>query len=140
MKIDLDVPVNIGDSIFFCDELRPEAKVVGITISYVDYSNEPNIIIEWAQYDTGPEDTELWDEGEVDLSQLGAEFWLTYEDMLRANKAELIVYQLVCDKHLRTEYGQEMDRCDIKERIGCDGCPYLGKCEYYKYEHNKGGL
>ena len=130
MKVNLDIPISVGDSIFFCDEQRSEARVVEIHITYVDYSSEPNIEIEWAQYDVGPDITELWDEGEVNLSQLGTEFWLTYEDMLKANKAKLIEYQLICDKHLRTEYGQEMNRCDIKERVGCEGCPYLGKCKY----------
>lgn len=130
MKVNLDIPVNIGDSIFFCDEQRSEAKVVEIHINYSDYSSEPDIEIEWAQYDVGPDITELWDEGEVNLNQLGTEFWLSYEDMLKANKAKLIEHQLVGDRHLRTEYGQEMNRCDIKERVGCEGCPYLGKCEY----------
>ena len=108
MKINLDLPISVGDSIFFCDEQRSEAKVTEIIISYVDYPDdpdEPEIIIEWEQCPEIPppkrdsiiidfeelssvsrDNTKRWKNGEVNLNQLGTEFWLTYEDMLRANK------------------------------------------------------
>ena len=130
MKINLDIPISVGDSIFFCDEQRSEAKVAEIHIIYVDYSSEPDIVIEWAQYDAGPDITELWDEGEVNLNQLGVEFWLTYEDMIKANKESWVTRQIAMDKYMMMSYDQEIDRCDTKERVGCEGCPYIGSCFY----------
>lgn len=130
MKIDLDIPVNMGDSIFFFDEARPEAEVVDITVSFESSREKPTVIIGWAQFDVGPDITELWDEGEVSLDDLGTTFWLTYEDMLRANRKKLTQYQLTTDQALRDTYGEEIKACDISKRIGCDGCEYGDICKY----------
>ena len=134
MKIDLDIPVNIGDSIFFFDEVRPEAEVADITVSFESGREKPIITIGWAQYDVGPDITELWDGGEVNLDDLGTVFWLTYEDMLRANRKKLTEYQLITDQALRDTYGEEIEECDISKRIGCDGCEYGNICKYQNKE------
>lgn len=134
MKIDLNIPVNIGDSIFFFDEARPEAEVTDITVSFEKGREKPTIIIGWAQYDIGPDITELWDEGDVDLDDLGITFWLTYEDMIRANRKKLTEYQLATDQAFRDTYGEEIKECDIAKRIGCDGCEYGNICQYQNKE------
>lgn len=134
MKIDLDIPVNIGDSIFLFDEARPEAEVADITVSFESGREKPIIIIGWAQYDVGPDITELWDEGEVDLDDLGTTFWLTYEDMVRSNRKKLTEYQLATDQAFRDTYGEEIKECDISRRIGCDGCEYGNLCPYQNKE------
>lgn len=134
MKIDLDIPVSMGDSIFFFDEARPEAEVTDITVSFESGREKPIITIGWAQCDVGPDITELWDEGEVDLDDLGTTFWLTYEDMVRANRKKLTEYQLTTDQALRDTYGEEIKECDISKRIGCDGCEYGNICQYQNKE------
>lgn len=134
MKIDLNIPVNIGDSIFLFDEARPEAEVTDITISFERSREKPIIIIGWAQCDVGPDITELWDDGEVCLDDLGTAFWLTYEDMVRANRKELTEYQLTTDQAFRDTYGEEIKECDISKRIGCGGCEYGNICPYQNKE------
>ena len=134
MKINLDIPVNIGDSIFLFDEARSEAEVVEIIVSYEKHREKPTVIIEWAQYDVGPDITELWDDGEVDLDDLGTVFWLTYEDMLRANRKKLTEYQLAADQAIKNAYGEEIKECDISKRIGCSDCEYSSICQYQNKE------
>lgn len=130
MKIDLDIPVSIGDSIFLLDEARPEADITDIMVIFERGKEKPTVLIGWAQYDVGPDVTELWDEGEVDLDDLETTFWLTYEDMLRANRKKLTGYQLTTDQAFRDTYGEEIKECDISKRIGCDGCEYGDVCKY----------
>ena len=125
MKINLDIPLDIGDTIFFFDDIRPGAQITDIYIEYVEYKEEPYILLGWAQSDFGPDGWELWDEGEVNLEDLGITFWLTYEDMINANKTKWVERQIQMDKHLIRDCGQEIDRCDTKEKVGCEGCPYL---------------
>lgn len=134
MKIDLDIPVNIGDSIFFFDEARPEAEVADITVSFEHGREEPIIIIGWAQYDVGPDGTELWDEDEVNLDDLGTTFWLTYEDMLRANRKKLTEYQLATDAAYKKAYGIEISECGVARIIGCTGCEHNTLCSYLNKE------
>ena len=135
MKINLDTKLNIGDSIFFFDWMRPGAQITNIYVEYEEYREEPRISFGWAQSELGPDGWELWDEGEVNLEDLGKTFWLTYEDMINANKAKWIEYQISEDGYLERDCNQEMDRCYTKEKVGCKGCPYFsdnGKqlCEY----------
>ena len=134
MKIDLDIPVNIGDSIFFFDVARPKAQITNIYIEYEEYREKPRISFGWAQSDYGPDGWELWDEGEIDLDDLGTTFWLTYGDMLRANRKKLTEYQLTTDQAFRDTYGEEIEECDISKRIGCDGCEYGNICQYQNKE------
>ena len=134
MKVNLDIPINIGDSIFFFDVMKPEAKVTNIYIEYEEYEDEPFISLEWAQVDSGPDGPELWDEGDVNLKDLGKTFWLTYEDMINANKEDWVRYQIIEDRQFRLDYNQEIDRCFTQEKVGCEGCPYIGKCDYTNAE------
>lgn len=131
MKINLDIPISVGDSIFMDNSFgRYEAEVRDISISYdSDHKDTPIVMIGWAQYDVGPDITELWDEDEINLNQLDISFWLTLEDMIKANKESWVTRQIMMDKHMMA-YGQEIDRCDTKERVGCEGCPYIGGCFY----------
>ena len=135
MKIDLDIPVSIGDSIFLFDETRPEAEVIDIKICFEKGKEEPTIIISWAQYDVGPDITELWDEGEVDLDDLGTTFWLTYEDMVRANRKKFTEYQFLTDTSYKNTYGVEISECGVARIIGCTGCEYSTNCQYLNKEY-----
>ena len=132
MKINLDIPIDIGDSIFMDNAFpRCEAEVTDISICYdSDNKDAPIVMIGWAQYDIGPDITELWDEGEIDLNQLGTSFWLTFEDMINANKESWVTRQIMMDRHMMECYDQEIGECDVKERVGCEGCPYIGSCFY----------
>ena len=131
MKINLDILISVGDSIFMNDSFgRYEAEVTDISISYdSNHKDTPIVMIGWAQYDVGPDITELWDEDEINLNQLGISFWLTLEDMIKANKESWVTRQIAMDKHM-IACDQEIDRCDTKERVGCEGCPYIGSCFY----------
>ena len=53
MKINLDIPMGIGDSIFMNDSFgRYEAEVTDISISYdSNHKDTPIVMIGWAQYD-----------------------------------------------------------------------------------------
>ena len=137
MKVNLDIPVDIGDSIFFFDVMRPGAQVTNIYIEYEEYRDEPLISLGWAQVDRGPDGPELWDEGDVDLKDLGKTFWLTYEDMINANKEDWIRYQIIEDRQLQLDCNQEIDRCFTQEKVGCEGCPYIGKCDYTNAEQKQ---
>ena len=140
MKIDLDIPVNIGDSIFLFDEVSPEADVTDITVVFERGKEKPTVIIGWAQYDVGPDVTELWDEGDVYLDglvyldDLGTTFWFTYEDMVKANRKKLTEYQLATDQAFKSTYGEEIKECSISKQIGCDGCEYGNICQYQNKE------
>lgn len=105
MKIDLDIPVNIGDSIFFFDSVlaRHEAKVEAIHIQYLRPYKEPNIEIDWVQYDESIDGDELWDSGTVEFDDLGNSFWLTYEDMVKANQDDFDDY----DREIREQRQEE---------------------------------
>lgn len=134
MKVNLDIPINIGDSIFFFDVMKPEAQVTNIYIEYEEYKDEPSISLGWVQVDRGPDGFELWDEGDVNLKDLEKTFWLTYEDMINANKEDWVRYQIIEDRQLQLDYNQETNRCFTQEKVGCEGCPYMGKCDYTNAE------
>lgn len=88
MKIDLDIPMKAGDSVFFCEGLPEiqEAKITSIRVDFIQNIAQPVITIYWAQYGLDAGIAQIWDDGEFDLNDLNNTFWLTHEDAVKANQ------------------------------------------------------
>ena len=64
------LPCKVGDWVYLVDNERHWAKVDAIRI-YNENNGTQKIIYEWVQYDVGVDVTELWDEGEFDIEDIG---------------------------------------------------------------------
>lgn len=72
-------PCKAGDTVYFANEFNHcAAEIDGIHI------DENGVHFGWVQYDVGPEITELWDEGEFDIDEIGKTVFLTFEEFEKA--------------------------------------------------------
>ena len=70
------VPVcNVGAKVYIPDQFgRIEAEIDRIEIT------EDGIRYEWAKYDRGVDETELWDDGSFESSDVGKTVFLSFEE------------------------------------------------------------
>lgn len=74
-------PCKVGDIVYFANEsYHDSAEIDGIHI------DENGISFTWAQYDFGVDITELWDDGEFNIDEIGKTVFLTREEAERALK------------------------------------------------------
>lgn len=72
-------PCKVGDTVYFTnDDPRCSAEIDGIHI------DEQGVHFGWVQYDVGVDITELWDEGEFDIDEIGKTVFLTFEEFEKA--------------------------------------------------------
>ncbi len=72
-------PVKVGDTVYFDNTgYHDSAEIDGIHI------DENGIAFSWVQYDVGVDITELWDEGEFDIEEIGKTVFLTLEEAEKA--------------------------------------------------------
>lgn len=72
-------PCKVGDTVYFPNEsYHMAAEIDGI------YIDEQGVHFSWVQYDVGVEITELWDEGEFDIEEIGKTVFLTFEEFEKA--------------------------------------------------------
>ena len=75
------LPVKPGDTVYFDNTGHHDsAEIDGIHI------DENDIAFSWVQYDVGVDITELWDEGEFDIEEIGKTVFLTPEEAEKALK------------------------------------------------------
>jgi len=78
-------PNIIGSTVYLLEHKREhkrcEAEICEVHIQ------ENSIWFEWAQYDRGYELTEVWDEGDFDLEDIGKTVFFDYEEMEKAEQA-----------------------------------------------------
>ena len=78
-------PDIIGRTVYLLEHKREnkrcEAEILEVHIQ------ENSIWFEWAQYDRGYELTEVWDEGDFDLEDIGKTVFFDYEEMEKAEQA-----------------------------------------------------
>ena len=68
----VELPCKVGDTVYFpIDNGRDCAEIDEIHIF------EKDIVFEWVQYDRGYELTELWDEGDFSIRDIGKTVFLT---------------------------------------------------------------
>lgn len=68
-------PCKVGDTVYFDNTwYHDSAEIDGIHI------DENGIAFSWVQYDVGVDITELWDEGEFDIEEIGKTVFLTKEE------------------------------------------------------------
>lgn len=73
------LPCNVGDTVYFTnDDPHCSAEIDGIHI------DEQGIHFGWVQYDVGVDITELWDEGEFDIDEIGKTVFLIFEEFEKA--------------------------------------------------------
>ncbi len=71
----VELPCKVGDTVYFpTNDRHSYAQITCIRLE----SDE--IYFEWAQYDFHPECTELWDQDEFKLSDIGKTVFLTREE------------------------------------------------------------
>lgn len=72
-------PCKPGDTVYFDNTgYHDSAEIDGIHI------DENGIAFSWVQYDVGVDITELWDEGEFDIEEIGKTVFLTPEEAEKA--------------------------------------------------------
>ena len=72
-------PCKPGDTVYFDNTgYHDSAEIDGIHI------DENGIAFSWVQYDVGVDITELWDEGEFDIEEIGKTVFLTREEAEKA--------------------------------------------------------
>ena len=73
------LPCKVGDVVYFANEsYHDAAEIDGIQI------DENGISFTWVQYEVGVDITELWDEGDFDLEDIGKTVFLTKEEAEKA--------------------------------------------------------
>lgn len=73
------LPFKVGDIVYFpVEDNRNDAQITYIRIE------ADNIYFGWVQYDYHPECTEVWDEGEFKLSEVGKTVFIAYEEAQKA--------------------------------------------------------
>lgn len=78
----VELPCKVGDDVYFANEsYHKSAEIDGIHI------DEQGIMFTWVQYDFGVDITELWDEGEFDIDEIGKTVFLTIEEAEQAEQA-----------------------------------------------------
>ena len=76
-------PCKVGDIVYFdCCGYHDSAEIDGINIT------AQGINFTWVQYDVGVDITELWDEGEFDIDEIGKTVFLSREDAEKALRKE----------------------------------------------------
>lgn len=71
----IELPCAVGDVVYFdCCGYHDSAEIDGIHI------DAQGISFTWVQYDVGVDITELWDEGEFDIEEIGKTVFLTKEE------------------------------------------------------------
>lgn len=79
MSKTIELPCYIGDTVYFAEEYyRDEAEIEEIRI------DENGIMFCWVQYDVGVDITEVWDDGEFMLEDIGKKVFLTREEKEQA--------------------------------------------------------
>ena len=74
-------PCKVGDVVYFANEsYHDAAEIDGIQI------DATGISFTWVQYEVGVDITELWDEGDFDLEDIGKTVFLTKEEAERKLK------------------------------------------------------
>lgn len=66
----VELPCKIGDNVYIVDNDRHWAEIDTIRI-YNEHNGSQKIVYEWAQYDKSLELTEVWDDGEFDIDDIG---------------------------------------------------------------------
>lgn len=74
-------PVRVRDTVYFDNTgYHDSAEIDGIHI------DENGIAFSWVQYEVGVDITELWDEGEFDIEDIGKTVFLTRKEAEQALK------------------------------------------------------
>ena len=69
------LPCKVGDTVYFSAEgYHDSAEIDGIHI------DENGIVFSWVQYEVGVDITEVWDDGEFDIDEIGKTVFLTPEE------------------------------------------------------------
>lgn len=77
----IQLPCKVGDTVYFdAVGYHDSAEIDGIHI------DENGIAFSWAQYDIGVDITELWDEGEFTIEEIGKTVFLSREEAEKALK------------------------------------------------------
>lgn len=77
----IELPCAVGDTVYFdAVGYHDSAEIDGIHI------DAQGVMFTWVQYDVGVDITELWDEGEFDLEDIGKTVFLTHEEAEKALK------------------------------------------------------
>lgn len=72
----IELPCKVGDTVYFpVYESRWDCAEIDLI-----HITDKEIIFEWVQYDRGYELTELWDNGEFTLEDIGKTVFLTREE------------------------------------------------------------
>lgn len=73
------LPCAVGDTVYFgCCGYHDSAEIDGVHI------DEQGISFTWVQYDVGVDITELWDEGDFDIEDIGKTVFLSREEAEKA--------------------------------------------------------
>lgn len=78
----VELPCKVGDTVYVTTTNRVTSQIEEIAIIKND------IVFRWAQYDESYELTELWDEGEFSIEDIGKTVFLTRESAEAALKKE----------------------------------------------------
>lgn len=77
------LPCKVGDIVYFdAVGYHDSAEIDGIHI------DENGTVFTWVQYEVGVDITELWDEGEFDIEEIGKTVFLTREEAEQALEAQ----------------------------------------------------
>lgn len=73
------LPCKVGDKVFIPDDfgrIEAEIEIIEITEREVRYG--------WVKYDRGVDETEVWDNGDFSVSDIGKTVFLTFEEYEKA--------------------------------------------------------
>ncbi len=99
----VELPCDIDDRVYIIDNDRHWAQIDMIHI-YNEHNGSKKIVFEWVQLDVGVDVTEVWDEGEFDIKEIGKTILLEKVHNER-------IQQLIREENLRyAQWEEESER------------------------------
>lgn len=103
----VELPCKVGDTVYIIDNDRHWAQIDMMRI-YNEHNGSKKIVFEWVQLDVGVDVTEVWDDGEFDMEEIG-------KTVLLEKVHEERIQQLIREENLR--YAQWEEEAEAERRL-----------------------